>query len=113
MNQPTLQMKTIPEDATLFASFELGADKWRIAFGNAAGEQKHAVIPAKDTELLAVARMRNYFGLPADALLVTCYECSCAICRRWWRSRAVETTPSSPFRWTCSGPSRWIPVSAR
>src|SRR5262245_5825504 len=61
----------------LYIAFELGADKWLLAFATQAAEKpRFRQMPARDLKQLdeEVAKAKVRFGLPADAPVRTCYE---------------------------------------
>jgi transposase len=62
---------------TLYVAFELGWDKWKLAFATAFGENsRQRNVSARCTEavLEEIAKAKVKFGLPADAPVVCCYE---------------------------------------
>jgi transposase len=61
---------------TLYLAFELG-DTWKIAFTTGLGQRPRVRgMPVRDLKKLKVeiAAAKKRFGLPADALVVSCYE---------------------------------------
>ena len=61
----------------LFIAFELGVDKWLLAFATQAAEKpRFRQMPARDLGRLdeEIAKAKVRFGLPADAAVRTCYE---------------------------------------
>jgi transposase len=67
---------TAVEDRLLVA-FELGWEKWRLAFAKAMGERPwQVVIPARDVLALrkAIGRAKQRFGLSESCPVFSCYE---------------------------------------
>jgi transposase len=67
-------MTTTP---TLYIALELGEDKWLLACSTeAARKPRLRGMPARDLDRLdaEIAKAKVRFGLPADALVRTCYE---------------------------------------
>lgn len=63
--------------SVLFLAFELGWEKWRLAFGTGLGsESRQKSIAARDLDALSreISRAKTVFGLPQDASVVSCYE---------------------------------------
>ena len=61
----------------LYLAFELGGDRWKLAFTIGQGQApRFRGIAARDVELLQmeIAKAKRRFGLPADARVVSCYE---------------------------------------
>ena len=68
---------TTPVAPTLLLAFELGERTWKLGFTTGLGQQPRIrEIPARATDRLAeeLARAKARFRLPADALVVSCYE---------------------------------------
>src|SRR5258708_19231882 len=62
---------------TLYVSFELGWDKWKLAFATEFGEnarQRNVTARCTDAVLSEIAKAKAKFGLPADAPVVCCFE---------------------------------------
>jgi transposase len=74
----TAAQKQYSETArTLYVAFELGWDKWKLAFGKEmAGNARLRNVAARDrgAVLREIAAAKAKFGLPADAAVVCCYE---------------------------------------
>jgi transposase len=70
-------MTTTETTRGLFLAFELGWDKWVLAFATAAAE-KPRIRRLKARDLLGlfeeIAKAKKRFGLPADAPVYSCYE---------------------------------------
>jgi transposase len=67
---------TAVEDRLLVA-FELGWEKWRLAFATGMGQKPwQVVIPARDVLALtkAIGRAKQRFGLPESSPVFSCYE---------------------------------------
>ena len=61
----------------LYLAFDLGADKWLLAFGTEAAEKPRIrSLPARNIEVLLaeIAKAKQRFGLPEDAPVCSCYE---------------------------------------
>jgi transposase len=61
----------------LLVAFELGWEKWRLAFATVMGEKPwQVVIPARDVLALtkAIGRAKQRFGLPESCSVFSCYE---------------------------------------
>jgi len=61
----------------LYLAFELGGDRWKLAFTIGQGQApRFRSVPAREVEVLEVeiAKAKRRFGLPADARVVSCYE---------------------------------------
>src|ERR1700693_4803568 len=61
----------------LLVAFELGWEKWRLAFATAMGEKPwQVVIPARDVMALtkAIGRARQRFGVSESCPVFSCYE---------------------------------------
>jgi len=61
----------------LFLAFELGWEKWRLAFGTGlGGSSRQKSIAARDLDALSreISRAKKHFGLPENASIVSCYE---------------------------------------
>jgi transposase len=75
---------------TLYVALELGQDKWVLASATQAAEKPRIrTVPARDLERLAeeIAKAKARFGLPAHALVRTCYE---AGRDGFWLHRALQ-----------------------
>src|SRR5713101_1911513 len=62
---------------SLYVALELGCDKWVLASATQAAEKpRFRTVPARDLAKLQkeIAKAKTRFGLPADALVCTCYE---------------------------------------
>jgi transposase len=62
---------------TLYVAFELGWDKWKLAFATALGDnarQRNVTARCTEAVLGEIAKAKAKFGLPADAPVVCCYE---------------------------------------
>jgi transposase len=62
---------------TLYVAFELGWDKWKLAFGTALGDnarQRNVTARCTVAVLGEIAKAKAKFGLPADAPVVCCFE---------------------------------------
>jgi transposase len=61
----------------LYLAFELGWDKWLLAFATEPAQKpRFRKIPARDIDALLqeIAKAKQRFGLPEDAPVFTCYE---------------------------------------
>src|SRR5437763_7689485 len=66
-----------PAQPALYLAFELGWDKWLLAFATQPAESpRRKGIPARDRDavLTEIAKAKERFGLPADAPVYACYE---------------------------------------
>src|SRR6266568_308795 len=64
-------------EGRLLVAFELGWEKWRLAFGRAMGEKPwQVVIPAREVLALtkAIGRAKQRFGLSESCPVFSCYE---------------------------------------
>ena len=116
MNQTARVEEPMREGAVLYLSIELGWSKWHLAFATQRGEDPRLRsvdardLPALRTEL-ELGKQR--FGLPAQALFVSCYEAGrdgfwlhrCLSSWGWrtgsWIPRASSQPAGSP------GQERW------
>jgi transposase len=72
-----VQHQSSKSGRSLYVSFELGWDKWRLASGTAMGDnarQRNVSARCTDAVLAELAKAKAKFGLPADAPVVCCYE---------------------------------------
>jgi transposase len=70
-------MTTTITTGTLYVALELGCDKWVLASATQAAEKpRFRTVPARNLAALneEIAKAKARFGLPADALVCTCYE---------------------------------------
>jgi transposase len=78
MPTATTRREWVPATAdTLYLAFDLGNRIWKLAFTTAAAQPPRIrTIAARDLEGLGreIATARARFGLPPDALVVSCYE---------------------------------------
>jgi transposase len=61
----------------MYVAFELGWNKWKLAFATAAADNPRLrTVKARDTSavLAEFAKAKIRFGLPADAPVICCYE---------------------------------------
>jgi transposase len=61
----------------LYVAFELGSDKWKLAFGTAMGDnarQRNVTSGCHAVVLGEIAKAKVKFGLASDAPVVCCYE---------------------------------------
>jgi transposase len=68
---------TVAKTTTLYLAFELGWDKWLLAFATQPAEKPRLRrIPARDIESLLqeIAKAKQRFGLPEGAPVCCCYE---------------------------------------
>src|SRR5262245_61983973 len=67
---------TATNTGTLYVALELGQDKWLLACATQAAQKpRFRALPARDLTRLQeeLAKAKQRFGLPADALVCTCY----------------------------------------
>jgi len=77
MTQTASRKDFIAVEGRLLVAFELGWEKWRLAFATAMGEKPwQVVIPARDVLALgeALRRARQRFGLVESYPVFSCYE---------------------------------------
>ncbi len=77
---------------TLYVAFELGQDKWLLAFATQAAEKPRIrSMPARSLAKLQeeIAKAKARFGLPDDAPVCTCYE---AGREGFWLHRALTSS---------------------
>ncbi len=77
MTQTASRKNLIPVEVGLMVAFELGWEKWRLAFATAMGEKPwQVVIPARDVLALtkAIGRARQRFGVSESCPVFSCYE---------------------------------------
>jgi transposase len=77
MSQTASRKDFIPVEVRLLVAFELGWEKWRLAFAAAMGQKPwQVVIPARDALALtkAIGKARQRFGLAESCRVFSCYE---------------------------------------
>lgn len=68
---------TVTTSLTRYVAIELAEDKWLLASATQAAQKpRWRSVPARDLKRLEeeIAKAKRRFGLPADALVCTCYE---------------------------------------
>ncbi len=77
MSQTASRGNFIVVEGRLLVAFELGWEKWRLAFAAAMGQRPwQVVIPARDVLALtgAIGKARQRFGLSESCRVFSCYE---------------------------------------
>jgi len=77
MSQTASRKDFTAVEGRLLVAFELGWEKWRLAFGRAMGEKPwQVVIPAREVLALtkAIGRAKQRFGLSESCPVFSCYE---------------------------------------
>ncbi len=77
MSQTASRKDFIAVKVRLLVAFELGWEKWRLAFATAMGEKPwQVVIPARDVLALtkAIGRAKQRFGVSESCPIFSCYE---------------------------------------
>lgn len=71
-----LQRMSVTPDRKLFVSFELADKKWRLAASDGGTRVSSYTVSAGDgaAALGAIERAKERFGLPKDAVVLSCYE---------------------------------------
>jgi len=71
-----LQRISVAPTAKLFVSLELSNKTWRVAASDGGTRTRHYSVKAGDALALlgVIERARERFGLPKDALVLSCYE---------------------------------------
>jgi transposase len=77
MTQTASREKFMPVERRLLVAFELGWNRWRLAFGSAMGEGAWQItIPARNVVALteAIRKAKVRLGLPEACCVLSCYE---------------------------------------